>query len=249
MTDVTAELSVFLSSTESIKIYLAGLVSVASDNRDGEPVRLTYVGGEFAKNVGVPFEKHVTALADSDQIAVPKTRRKLAPFVQGYCEDILALTENPSGVYFISLLSAHGSGASRSAATSVPATLRFHRAVWAAFIRPLDGKRRFLNLDRIGFTDAGEAPADGNWREIEERFILGLAPGVPVEGIELQERIERWTQEAQIPISRLVISAKPPREISRNLDQLFEIIDALPAPLISSWSIPAAVLKHLRDAH
>jgi hypothetical protein len=161
MTDLAAELSESLSSIESIKIYLAGLVGAASDSRRGEPVRLTYVGGEFAKNVGVPFEKHVTALADCERIAVPKARRKLTPFVQSYCEDIFTVTESPPGVYFVAPVTPKEGGADRSMAARAPSTLRFHRAIWAAFIQPLDGKRRFLNLDRIGFTDASEAPREG----------------------------------------------------------------------------------------
>jgi len=248
MTNPAAKLSATLSSIDSIKSYLAGLVSAAFDGRGGVPVRLTYVGGEFAKAVGVTFEKHLMALAESDQVAVPHPRRKLAPFVGAYCKDIFAVTEGPPGVYFVSpLASAEG------AAVGVPtphasATLRFRRAVWAAFIRPLEGERRFLNLDKIGFSNAAEMPTEGSWREIEERFILGLAPNSPVDGVSLQSRIEEWARHAEIPISRLVVDAKPPRVPSRHLEQLLEIIDALPAPIAAEWSIPAAVLKHLRDA-
>lgn len=247
MTDVSSELSGSLSSIESLKIYLAGLVGVASDNRNGDPVRLTYVGGEFAKNVGLPFEKHVTALADCGQIAVPKARRKLAQFVQAYCDDIFTITEDLPGVFFVAPAGTGEARARRASGSPTQATLRFHRAAWTAFIRPLDGKRRFLNLDRIGFTDSAEAPNEGNWREIDQRFILGLAPGAPVDGLKLQERIEEWAQETQVPISRLVIGAKSPRGPSRHLELLFEIIDGLPAPLAASWAIPAAVLKHLRE--
>jgi len=247
MTDLRTELADTLCSIESIKIYLAGLVSAASDNRGGEPVRLTYVGGEFAKNVGVPFEKHVTALADSARIAVPKARRKLAPFVQTFCDDIFTISENPPGVFFVARPGTREAPPPGAVGSRMQSALRFHRAAWAAFIRPLEGKKRFLNLDRIGFTDSAERPPEGNWREIDERFILGLAPGAPVDGVELQERIEKWTQESQVPISRLVIDNKPPREPSRQLELLLEIIDGLPAPLAASWAIPAAVLKHLRD--
>lgn len=244
----SADIAETLSTMESIKSYLVGLVDAAFDSRAGEPVRLTYVGGEFAKTVGVPFEKHVTALAERNQIAVPKTRRKLAPFVEAYCDDIFKLIKDPAGVYFVSPLSRGEGSAPRPGVAHTPAALRFHRAIWAAFIRPLEGKRRFLNLEKLGFTDAGDRPEGANWQEIEERFILGLASGAPVDGSELQARIEEWARNAGVPISHLVIGAKPPRERSRQLEQLFEIIDALPTPLAASWSIPAAVLKHLRNA-
>lgn len=248
MTQAPTELSQTLVSIESIKIYLAGLVAAASDNRGGAPVRLTYVGGEFAKTVGMPFEQHVSALADSGQLTVPRTCRKLAPFVRAYCEDIFAVSEDPAGVYFVAPLGPGGEGAPRAAPPRLAPMLRFHRAIWAAFIRPLDGKRRFLNLDKIGFTDAAEPPADGNWREIEERFVLGLAPGAAIDGAVLQSRIEEWSRETGVALSRLVIGARPSKAPGRQLDQLLEIIDALPAALAASWHIPAAVLKHLRDA-
>lgn len=247
MSTIASELTETLSSVESIKGYLAGLVGAASDNRDGAPVRLTYVGGEFAKNVGIPFEKHVTALAEQGQIAVPKAHRKLAPFAQALCKDIFTLTKEPAGVYFVSMLGAMQDGAERPTVARAPSTLRFHRAIWAAFIRPLEGKRRFLNLDKIGFTNAAEMPSEGNWREIEERFVLGVDAEAPVDGALLQAQIEEWSRHAQVPMSRLVVGAKPIRETSRHFELLFEIIDALPAPLATVWTIPAAVLKHLRD--
>jgi hypothetical protein len=248
MTNPAEKLSETLSSIDSIKSYLAGLVSAAFDGRGGQPVRLTYVGGEFAKATGVTFEKHLMALAESDQIAVPHPKRKLAPFVRAYCKDIFAVTEDPPGVYFVSPLASAEGAAVRVPTPHAAATLRFHRAVWAAFIRPLEGKRRFLNLDNIGFSDAAEIPTEGSWREIEERFILGVAPNSPVDGVELQSRIEEWASHAEIPFSRLVVDAKPSGGPSRHLEQLLDIIDALPSPIAAEWSIPAAVLKHLRNS-
>lgn len=246
MTGSLTELSETLSSIESIKSYLAGLVGAASANRNNEPVRLTYIGGEFAKAVGCPFEKHITALVDKAAIAVPKTSRKLAPFVEAYCGDILSLTESPSGVYFIHPLGGGEVDPDRPQNQRPVANLRFHRAVWAAFIRPLEGSRRFLNLDRIGYTNSAELPKEGNWREIEQRFVAGIPSGAPVDSSDLQARIEEWARQAEIPISSLVIGPAPHREAKR-LNQLLEIIDALPATIAASWSIPAAVLKYLRD--
>lgn len=248
MTQPTADLSETLSSIESIKSHLAGLVQVASDQRGGVPVRLTYVGGEFVKAVGSPFEKHVTALADRELLVLPKSRRKLANFVEAYCQDIFELTKDGAGISFVTPSGRHTEEATRTKTRSEPAALRFHRAVWAAFIRPLEGTRRFLNLDSIGFTNAAEMPEEGNWREIEEEFIVGLAPGLPVNGSELQSRIERWAQHAGVEISRLVTGPNPPRERLNHLEQLFEIIEALPPQVAASWAVPALVLKHLRDA-
>ncbi|MFC3442909.1 hypothetical protein ACFOKF_17180 [Sphingobium rhizovicinum] len=248
MIQTATEFTDNLSTIDNIKSYLAGLVAAAFDNRGGEPVRLTYVGGEFAKNIGSPFEKHVTALADSGQISVPKTRRKLAPFVEAYCGDIFRSTQDAAGVYFVSPISAGEPNKPHVPNVQAQAVLRFHRAVWAAFIRPIEGTRRFLNLDNIGFTDAADPPKGGSWHEIDARFVLGLAPNAPVDGVLLQSRIEEWANHSDISISRLVIEAKPSRAQSRHLEQLFTIIDSLPPALAATWSIPAAVLKHLRDA-
>jgi hypothetical protein len=248
MTDATNDLSKTLASVESIKAYLAGIVRAAADNRVGSPVLLTYVGGEFVKAVGTTFEKHLTALADGELISVPKSRRKLAPFVQTYCNDIFATERTPAGIYTVWPRDPGTNASTRPNLLATPATaLRFQRAVWAAFIRPLDGKRRFLNLDQIGFTDATEAPREGNWKEIEEQFILGAPSNAPVDGAELQGRIEDWSRSVDIPLTKLILSVKPAREPSVHLEQLLEVIEALPSALAAQWSVPAAVLKHLRS--
>lgn len=251
MTSPESDLSERLCSIDSIKIYLAGLVDAAFDDRKGAPVRLTFVGGEFAKRIGVPFERHLNALAEGGQIALPKARRRLAPFVETYCQDILAITEEPAGVYFVGPL---GAGGADPVAVSDRAPLRFHRAVWAAFIRPLDGKRRFLNLDKVGFTDAAEPPVLGSWLEITENYVLGAPSDAAVDGMDVQRRIEQWSGDTGAPVSMLVMAPKPhraaelPRSTSGRLEQLFAIIDALPSAVAAGWSIPAAVLKSLRDA-
>ena len=251
MTSPESDLAEHLSSIDSIKIYLTGLVDAAFDDRKGAPVRLTFVGGEFARRVGVPFERHLNALADCEKIALPKARRRLAHFVEAYCKDIFAITEKPAGVYFVAPFGADGSD---PIVVSAPAQLRFHRAVWAAFIRPLDGKRRFLNLDKVGFTDAAEMPSLGNWLEIAENYVLGAPSDAPVDGIEVQRRVEQWANDSGAPVSKLIIAPKPeraaahPRGGSGQLEQFLAIVDALPPAVAASWSIPVTVLKHLRDA-
>jgi hypothetical protein len=246
-----SDLSEQLCSIDSIKIYLTGLVDAAFDDRKGAPVRLTFVGGEFAKRVGVPFERHLNALADCEKIILPKARRRLATFVEAYCQDIFIITEDPAGVYFVAPL---GAGGSDTSAVSDRAPLRFHRAVWAAFIRPLDGKRRFLNLDKVGFTDAAEMPTLGNWLEITGNYVLGAPSDAPVDGIEVQRRVEQWASDVGAQVSKLIMSAKPERTAahppgrSGHLEQLLAIVDDLPPAVAAGWSIPVAVLKHLRDS-
>ena len=77
---------------ESIKACLAGLVREATKADSGRSVRLTHVGGEFAKETGVAFEKRLAMMAESGQTAVPVQKRKLAAFVEAYCSDMLDLT-------------------------------------------------------------------------------------------------------------------------------------------------------------
>jgi hypothetical protein len=231
-----------LASIDNIKAWLAGVVRTASDARNGAPVMLTFVGGEFVKAAGATFEKHMTALADQGLVAVPKSRRKLAPFVEVYCDDILVTEASAAGSVLVLPRDPHG-GAPVAAAA---ATLRFHRAVLTAFIRPLEGKRRFLNLDQIGFTDVAERPPGERWKEIDAKFVLGADPKAAIDGAALQARIEEWAQGADVPISRLVVKTPPTREVGGHFTQLLEIIDALPPAIADQWSIPAAVLKHLR---
>lgn len=233
-------------SLESIKARLVSLVEAASKSGREGPVRLTYVGGEFAKETGVAFEKRLAMLAENGQVVVPKAKRKLAPFVHAYCSDVLELTRDPTGIFTISL---------RAAPDAIPTgpappapTFRFHRAVWAAFIRPIEGGKRFLNMDEIGFTNAATRPSAGNWCEIEARFVLGAASGAAVDGTALQKNIEEWARANDVDISRLVVQAPERRPRYGRLDQLLDIVDALPEAVAAGWAIPANVLRHLRDA-
>lgn len=252
MTTLPNEFVENLTSIETIKTFLAGLVAAAFESGGNVPVRLTYIGGEFAKSVGSTFEKRLNVMADEGKMpSLPRSQRKLAQFIEAYCTDIFEISQDPAGVYFVSPKS---DGASQAAPVErAHATLRFHRAVWAAFIRPIEGKRRFLNLDQIGFTDTMEKPTTGNWHEIPKTAVLGVASGVEVDGVDLQNRIEQWAGEAGVPISQLVLAPKPSHHASRRadscqLDRLLDLIDSLPPDIAAHWSIPADVLQHLRNA-
>lgn len=237
-----------LSSIESLKAYLAGLVRAATDSQDGKPVLLTYVGGEFMKTFGVTFDKYLTALVDEGQISVPRVRRKLVPFVEYYCYDILKVLEDPPGTHRVVPLDKVKDPNSQSGLREAGSSaLRFHRSVWAAFIRPLDGKRRYLNLDQIGFTDATEPPADGDWKEIAQKFVMGAAADARVNGPELEARIEEWARESNIPITKLIMTSAPAKAPTGRLASLLDLIDTLPDDVAQQWAIPAAVLKHLRS--
>jgi hypothetical protein len=253
MTGLSHDFQQAFASVESLKAYLAGVVRTATDSRNGEPVILTFVGGEFMKTTGTTFEKHLTALADHGQVTIPKRRRKLAQFIEAYCEDMLVTTKSAAGTYHVSPIDPEADAGEITVVEAlVPSAFRFQRAVWAAFIRPLDGKRRFLNLDQIGFTDALEAPGGGNWKEIPEQFILGADADARINGEELGARIEEWARGADVPVSKLVMSPPPMKAAANSptgpLVELLKIIDALPDDVAAQWSIPVSVLKHLRNS-
>lgn len=242
------ELADTLTSIESIRTYLAGAIGAASQARSGAPVRLTFIGGEFRKAVGAPFEEHLNRLADEKLVSLPRSSRKLATFVKVHCSDLIALDEDAGGIHFVSPAAAEQHGRQPlPEPVQTTASLRFNRAVWAAFIRPLEGRRRFLNLDKIGFTDAAEPPPGEGWREIEARFVLGLPARAPVDGIRLQRNIEDWATHAGVPVSTLVLEQKTPTRKRTRLDHLLELIDLLPTSVAATWSIPASVLIHLND--
>jgi hypothetical protein len=240
------ELADTLTSIESIRTYLAGAVGAASQARSGSPVRLTFIGGEFRKSVGAPFEEHVNRLADRGLVSLPRSRRKLAPFVETHCRDLLSLQEEAGGIHFVSPAVAPPPGEQQHTSSAV-APLRFNRAVWAAFIRPLEGRRRFLNLDKIGFTDAADPPPGGDWREIEPRFVLGLPAHAPIDGDKLQAHIVEWAAQAGVPLSVLLLEQKASVRKRTRLDQLLDVVDLLPQSIAASWVIPVSVLTYLRD--
>ncbi len=231
-----------LASIDSIKAYLAGVVTAAAGNR-GPKVQLTYVGGEFRKLTGVPFERHLNDLAEQETFSVPKDKRKLAGFVQSYCRDLIGMERSDAGTWLVFPVGHAGTTEAEAPATGT-AMLRFKPAVWAAFIRPIAAAHRYLNLDPIGFTDVDDAPASGNWKEIAQDFVLGLPADAAVDGARVQSLIEAWAAASSVPISSLIVTAKTP-DPAPALRKLLDLIDLLPLELAASWSIPAAVLKHL----
>lgn len=239
------DLRASLSSIDSIKAYLAGVVATAAKNR-GPKVELTYVGGEFRKMAGLPFEHHLNMLAEQEALNVPKPKRKLADFIETYCADLIDRERSTAGTWLVFPRDLTGPAEPSPSQASSPAMLRFKPAVWAAFLRPVAAGHRYLNLEQIGFTDADEMPAGGLWKEIERRFVLGIAPNDPVDGAKVQRQIEAWASEAAVPISLLMVSV--PKDVARPLRELLDLIDTLPIDLAMSWSIPAAVLKHLSRA-
>lgn len=247
MTAPNAEPLEPLTSVDTIKAFLAGLV-VSAINVKGPKVQLTVIGGEFAKITGAPFEKHLNTLAEQGLIAVPKPKRKLATFVESYCQELIGMERSATGTWLVFPLERAGEQPTITTAPSLSSSLRFKPAVWAAFIRPIAAAHRFLNLEQIGFTDSDEQPAGGTWREIDRELVVGAELGAPVDGEEVQARIERWAASASVPLSALTVAPTRVRDLSRPLEQLLDIIDGLPMPLLASWSIPAAVLKHLRQA-
>jgi len=236
-----------ISSIDSIRAFIAGVVVTAAHNR-GPKVQLTYVGGEFTKAVGLPFERHLNDLAEQNVLSIPKPRRKLATFIDCYCRDLIGMERSDAGTWLV-FPAEHVEGTDGSVPHpgSQP-MLRFKAAVWAAFIRPIAATHRFLNLEQIGFTDVDQKPAEGNWREIDRQFVLGVAPDEQVDGATVQGQIEAWAAASGVPISSLVVTATKGQEASRPLRQLLDLIDSLPPEVAASWSIPAAVLKHLSRA-
>jgi hypothetical protein len=236
-----------LASLESIKAYLAGVIVAAAHER-GSKVQLTYVGGEFAKVAGATFEKHLNILATEGLISLPVSKRKMAPFIESFCKDLITLEKLPSGSFVVFPADSEAAQLAPPDESARRATLTFKRPVWAAFIRPLGAAKRFLNLENIGFTDADACPGEGTWKEIGAEYILGAETDAPIDGVDMQSRIERWAQEAGVSISTLVVARVKAPGPGRRLDALLEIIDTLPPALAISWTIPAAVLKHLRHA-
>lgn len=232
-----------LSSLDALKAYIAGVVTAAANSR-GSKVELTYVGGEFRRLAGITFERHLNVLAEENILVVPKPKRKLADFIQAYCNDLIARERSASGTWLVYPTQNDARDAPASPTTkSVPGALRFKPAVWAAFVRPLKSGRRYFNLDQIGFTDAEVAPSTGRWREINTVHILGAELGEHIDGAAVQKQIEGWAAAAEVPLPDLLVSiAKAP---SSPLDQLLDLINSLPPEILASWNIPAAVLKHL----
>jgi hypothetical protein len=237
-----------LASIEDIISEIVNIIRVSQASRPG-PVQMTYVGGQFGKIVGVPFEQYVNYIALSKRVDIPRQHRKMVPFIKAYSGGRLIVEELPSGTFTIDEAEAAAPpGESNEAPLAADRQIRFKKGVWLAFIRPLEaGKRRYLNLnDRAGFTDVPGAASDPAWKEVERSYILGIPQDQLIDPPQVVAQITAWAQQKDIPLGDLHERAIAPRLKSASLADLARIIDCLPSDVTAQWFIPADVIRHLR---
>jgi hypothetical protein len=216
-------------------------------------VHLTYVGSQFGRRAGAPFEQYVTFVALQEKANIPPARRKMVPFIKEYCADLFDITEQPNGSVIIRERKAAEAPAEKDPQGATPFrihNLTFKKSIWLAFIRPLkNGYRRFLNIsERAGFTDISlaEVPPD-DWKPVDQKFILGIPLNSPIDGQAVREMLGQWADESHIELEQLT-EAEAGREnlLRPTLADLSRIVEALPSELATRWLIPAEILRHLR---
>lgn len=231
-----------------IKAKIVEIIGNSQVTRPG-PVLMTYVGSQFVREKGVPFDQFLNFVALQNNLNLPLKNRKMVPFVRAYCGDRVIIGEDQDGTLTADLLpDSEPRNEEVEAAGSEHAGDRFKKGVWLAFIRPLEpGKRRYLNLnDRAGFTDmAGEA-SDPAWKEVDRRSVLGIPQSSPVDPQAVIAKIVAWAKETNVPLADL----REPKTVSRakyaTLADLVRIVEALPSEVAAKWKIPADVILHLR---
>lgn len=225
------------------------LLSIIRDKQGEYPkgVRSTQVGAEFSKRTGVPFEPYINAAVLVEGIDVPSTHRKMRPFIERYCKDIIEYVPDTSGNGFVRELKADSGTAGGPVPGSDAPIPRYRKSVWLAFVRPLPpGLKRYINLgDRAGFTDiaAKDTPEQG-WLEVEREFIAAIPPDKPIDATLVQAGLSAWMTRHNVEVAKLL---EPDLVSGRkaSVADLIRIIDALPDPIASEWKIPAVVIKHL----
>ncbi len=235
-----------LASIEEIIKEILDIVRKGQVRRQG-PVHMTYVGGQFTKRAGLPFEQYMNYVALSHRIDVPREFRKLVPFIKKYAKSNLIVNDLGDGIFTIDevLPSTPDVNLPSSVDDKHP---RYKKGVWLAFIRPLEhNKRRYLNLsDRAGFTDILGDPSDDSWKEVGKDHILAIPQDQPVDPKAVIDKITSWALEIGIPLDSLHESEITTRFRKPTLSDLAKIIDSLPNEVTEKWHIPADVIKHLQ---
>jgi hypothetical protein len=237
-----------IAAIEEIKAILLHIVRDGlKDRPDG--VHLTWVGGEFARRKAAPFEQYVNFLVMRDSAPIPLSARKMAPFIQKYCLDVFDLRQLAEQTYVVRLTTS-SSVPSNNAGEPTPTveSKKFKRGIWPAFIRPIEeGKRRFVNLDQFVFTDAARKPR-GNWMEVGSQFVASLSADAPVDSLGIQTKISAWADDNGVLIDNLLATDIETANEGPSVSDLIRIIHGLPHSVSQNWSIPADVLRHLRNA-
>ncbi|CAL1690586.1 hypothetical protein MMB232_00715 [Brevundimonas subvibrioides] len=198
------------------------------------------VGVVFRQRLGVPFEQFVTFQVLQNGVKIPNPKRKMLPFIQEYMTDQVEVVIRENGTAIAKVID------EPPIAPDMPV---YQKSVWVAFLRPIRLRtRRFLKLDdHVGFTDlpAGTQPQP-HWVEVLPGDTLGASPTDPVDTLAVHHAIQAWLDRTGTDLSKVVVRPAS-AALSSRLQQLFEVIEALPVDVAAQWQIPATVLLHLKD--
>ncbi len=123
-------------------------------------------------------------------------------------------------------------------------TARFHRALWAAFRRPLDkSKRRYMShREPIHFEDVplGEQRV-GDFTEVDSSYIVETGDAAQV-----QEKIEDWLAANSLDLTTFQVAKRRESSSLPANDLLGRLLVALDRDQLSRISMPLDVVDKLR---
>ena len=230
------------SGLEDIRRHLVASVREAQSGDSG-PVYLKRVGSIFSKRTGATFEQFVNYEVITKNANVSLSSRKMAPFIEEFCNSLLRLSKDEKGEIRVDIADAADEH-------NHPKGIVYQKAAWVAFIRPIPPHtRRYLKLSpRIGFADIpeGDRPEE-EWLEICAEDTLAAPAESRIEPELVQAKISAWLARTGLQPDAIAVQPNEEAASTNGLEALLSIIDSLPSSVAAQWSIPASVLRHLRS--
>jgi hypothetical protein len=124
---------------------------------------------------------------------------------------------------------------------------RYNYRFWAAFSVPLSRGRRFLNLRDFTFQDSTQEPLSGEYREVEQAFIV--QEDAENRDTHIQENIQRWLSEKGLLPEHFFAKPRPSTEKIahgvRGRSILEAVIEALDRRQLANTSMSLDVIAEL----
>lgn len=131
------------------------------------------------------------------------TGMKLAEFIKNHLSDRLKVVDYGDKGNLRAIVAAGNdiSGDDISTASSSQASFkRFHRALWAAFIVPIDGEKRLFNIESRSFRDIGlvESHVENNEFTVRSEDVVGS--GAKENHGQIAKNIMAWLQRNNLKV-------------------------------------------------
>jgi hypothetical protein len=179
---------------------------------------------------------------------------RLIQFIQLYCSaecKVIRHTQNPVRIGIVPITAVVPLNSDelfdRFSAISKPQGPLFRRAVWTAFIKPIEpNKKRYLRTDavEVSFQEtASVPPSDGQYVELTPAEVFSQFDGSEVSKARVADAIKEWASRNNIHEDAVIVKSLVPSDELPKRSQLLDFIASLNDDELKRINLPLDIVK------